>query len=1019
MLFLPLEKGKKKGCQVDINPDVLSVLLNLTSSTLYSLLCLWGQKASELAIGNELQMKWEHEKTSVDPLLRQAIRSLAEHFAWTYDKGEEVTALFLCTREVEELTRQCYSIRLVQANGNALPSLRTLFSTLLLQFLSQYPLEVTPQPEEQKVIADALFDALVQTSNVTLSAAADQGLLAAHEALSSYRHHIIQGQLASIQKRLDFFLACQQHLDIPAIFQYEQRYRRQVEGRHGSITPPHFDTTREIPLDDLYVFPTLQSVSEHVDEKRQQEDQIVSVEEFLPHIQRTVVLGNPGGGKSTLAQKICHHLAASDKEQQIRGGRPLTPILVTLRKYGVAKQDQRCSIREYIETEFEATYQLPPAPVHTLEYVLLNGHMLVIFDGLDELLETSSRQEIRDDVQSFCTLYPSTPVLVTSREVGYEQAPLHCHVFQVFRLENLDDQQVRAYVQKWFTVAGLYSSLNERQQKVEDFLKESQSVSDLRSNPLMLALMCNIYRGENYIPRNRPEVYQKCADMLFERWDRSRNILALIPFEAHIRPAMMYLAHWIYTNEALRAGVTEQLLVEKATDYLRQKRFADCDEAEQAARTFISFCRGRAWVFTDTGTEKDGERLYQFTHQTFLEYFTAVFLVRTHTTPESLLESLLAHIEEREWDVVAQLAIHRQHRQSEDAGDQVLSSLLAYTHNVENMKQWNVLDFTVRCLQFLVPSPQVVSNVTEKLILKLIQWGSERQKRGKPSFNLGHGQKALSDVEYQTCNSLLSAAVENRTEIAHIIEQSLLEKIRNGEEEEKISAFALNDYLHGQPYIRARQRINQSCAGIKRNLYPRSVLLCHAAVQAKEVSLENFLAWHGFEHIFHGHSYYMFPNVRKVALSIQITLDLLFGDSNQDPLYFEQVCLILERVGNLAPVPAYIYRDFSPAFFLREDRMRHLKQGRFKELQPSVLFGIFVLFAAYREGGSSFLEKIDYLKKKDRDFYNFLQYVVPPRHVVIEQELIQKQLDNLKFSPEQQEVIWKWIKQEIHFTKGA
>lgn len=717
-----------------MNPDVLSVLLNLASSALYSLLCLGGKKASELAIGKELQTRWEQEKMSVDPLLRQAIRSLAEHFEWTYDKGEEVTTLFLCSREVEELIRQFYSIHLAQANGNDITSLRTIFSTLFFQFLRDYPLEVTPKPQERKIIVDALFDALVRTSNVALSVAADQGLLSAHEALSSYRHHILQGQLASIQKRLDFFVTYQQHLDVPDILQYEKRYRKQVEGRHGSITPPHFDAAREIPIDDLYVFPTLKSVIERVEEKEQKKDQIVSIADFLSRIQRTVVLGNPGGGKSTLAQKICHHLATSGPGHQAMGHRQLTPILVILRKYGVAKQEQRCSIREYIETEFEATYQLPPPPLHTLEYLLLNGHILVIFDGLDELLETSSRQEIRDDVQSFCNLYPSTPVLVTSREVGYEQAPLHQRVFQVFRLEHLDDQQVGEYVQKWFTVADIYSSLKERQQKAKNFLEESQSVSDLRSNPLMLSLMCNIYRGENYIPRNRPEVYQKCADMLFERWDKSRNIHALLPFEAHIRPAMMYLAHWIYTNDSLRAGVTEQLLVKKATDYLHQKRFADSDEAEQAARTFISFCRGRAWVFTDTGTEKGGERIYQFTHQTFLEYFTAIFLVRTHATPESLLESLLVRIEEREWDVVAQLAIHRQHRQSEDAGDQLLSLLLVHAQNVENMKQWNVLDFTIRCLQFIVPSPWVVRNITEKLVLKLIQWGSERKKQEKSSF---------------------------------------------------------------------------------------------------------------------------------------------------------------------------------------------------------------------------------------------------------------------------------------------
>src|SRR5579864_4702086 len=100
-----------------MNPDVLNVLLNLASSGLYSLLCLGGKKVSELAISKELQAKWEQEKTSVDSVLRQAIQSLAEHFEWTYDEGEEVTALFLCSREVEELIREFYSIHLAQENS--------------------------------------------------------------------------------------------------------------------------------------------------------------------------------------------------------------------------------------------------------------------------------------------------------------------------------------------------------------------------------------------------------------------------------------------------------------------------------------------------------------------------------------------------------------------------------------------------------------------------------------------------------------------------------------------------------------------------------------------------------------------------------------------------------------------------------------------------------------------------------------------------------------------------------------
>src|SRR5260370_1209730 len=212
--------------------------------------------------------------------------------------------------------------------------------------------------------------------------------------------------------------------------------------------------------------------------------------------------------------------------------------------------------------------------------------------------------------------------------------------------------------------------------------------------------------------KNRPEVYEKCATMLFERWDRSRNIRFSLPFEAHIRPAMMYIAHWIYSNIELRAGVTERLLIAKASEYLLKRRFEDPDEAETAANEFIGFCRGRAWIFTDTGTEKSGERLYQFTHQTVLEYFTAGYLVRTHPTPETIMSILITRIDKREWDVVAEIAFQIQNRGSEDAGDKLLLMLIEYADKAEDAEKLNVLAFAARCLNFMVPTPKVTREIT-------------------------------------------------------------------------------------------------------------------------------------------------------------------------------------------------------------------------------------------------------------------------------------------------------------------
>lgn len=120
--------------------------------------------------------------------------------------------------------------------------------------------------------------------------------------------------------------------------------------------------------------------------------------------------------------------------------------------------------------------------------------------------------------------------------------------------------------------------------------------------------------------------------MLFKRWDKGRGIRYLLPFEAHIEPAMMYLAHWIYSDGIRQSGVTEGRITAATADYLQNRQYDDRDEAEFAAGAFVEFCRGRAWVFTDTGTTQTGERLYQFTHRTFLEYFTAAYLVRVHRT---------------------------------------------------------------------------------------------------------------------------------------------------------------------------------------------------------------------------------------------------------------------------------------------------------------------------------------------------------------------------------------------------
>jgi len=828
-----------------MSPGIEAVILGVVSNVLTSLMYGPFRKA-------------EKRQPALKPLLKKAIEGAADVIEWTGPPTVEEICLFLATPEVESIVRQFYSSRLPTAKKDPTNLIKQEFTSLFASYFGLGGQSATPSQN--------LFEYLIKTSAAALDRAIDNGVLSAHEAKSSARYRQLQDELAAIQKNLDF-LTGRQKPDINAILEFEKKYRNQISESRGRITPPNFDSARRLAIDDIYVAPSFLEVV-----RRKSSAGGVSVEgltlpTFLSGIYRAVLLGNPGGGKSTLVNKICYDLSER-YDQRYFAGRQLTPIPLVLRDYGAEKKAKNCSIVEFMELQSKSDYQIKP-PTGAFEYLLLNGRAVVIFDGLDELLETNHRQKITNDIEAFCNLYPSVPVLVTSREVGYEQAPLSEDRFETYSLAPFNEAQITEYVTKWFSVDDELTP-TQREQKSESFLKESAIVPDLRSNPLMLALMCNIYRGENYIPQNRPDLYEKCAVMLFERWDKNRGIMVPLPFEAHIRPAMMFLAHWIYTDAKLQSGVDERTLIEKTADYLLERRYDDRDEAKLSAKEFIDFCKGRAWVFTDTGAG-----LYQFTHRTFLEYFTAYHLVRTNITPEALKNVLVKRVARREWDIVAQLAIQLQDDHLEGAADQILTMLLneAHTREINDRNGWNLISFAARCLQFLVPSSKVRRRVADDCIKRYILWGHEPAN---------HRRRDDLEFEYVTTRStvldpladLLSAAKENLDTISRSITENLTTAIQSHNTFDAELALEINTYIPVSLRHPRREKTDQSqiqfwqnisdqiyddCRSNIKKLAKESLGVANIAFWRRDITAKQFIQWHGASEFFNYIHQKLFP----------------------------------------------------------------------------------------------------------------------------------------------------------------
>jgi len=655
-------------------------------------------------------------KSLLEERRRKRIRALvhskgrADQLQALADLSSEQTSLlvgFCESLELEKFATALSSAHLVEGSGRTadklLASIKGEFRESLCMWMGT---------EVDDLAVKAVWDALSESVINSVAPVAGRGKLA--PAIEAELVGTVASMAAASVRNVELLRSLNTIEDIRI---FESQLKSQIAALHGTMRLPHAGTTRQVPYDSLFVDPAVTIAAKEKDHSRP-EDSRVQVPELILGSLRAVILGDPGGGKSTLSRKLMFDLA-DDRIEQLQGR---VPFYVELRDYASSvRGTSRQTLIEYLEGVCKSPYNLS-VPASAIEYMLLNNRAVVILDGLDELLDVSLRRDVVQAVEGFAHLYPNCPMLVTSRRVGYVDAALNEGMFTHASLSEFSFEQVQLYVNRWFALDESIES-SRRHQLASAFIRDSHFVADLRVNPLMLSLMCGIYASENYIPRNRPDVYEKCALLLFESWDKQRGILPALSFDAHVQSALRALALHMYEAESSdspagddivgassREGVGRREITLFLQRYLREKRFDNDEDAESAAVEFLEFCKGRAWVLTDVGAET-----YGFTHRTFLEYFAASQLVRLHPSAESLYSKLRNDIGMGMSDVVAQLALQLLGRAVEDGADDFLALVVNDASGVQP-EYFNKVSFASRSLHFIVPRPQVLKDICNAVV---------------------------------------------------------------------------------------------------------------------------------------------------------------------------------------------------------------------------------------------------------------------------------------------------------------
>jgi formylglycine-generating enzyme required for sulfatase activity/energy-coupling factor transporter ATP-binding protein EcfA2 len=265
--------------------------------------------------------------------------------------------------------------------------------------------------------------------------------------------------------------------------------------------------------------------------------------EALQQAPRLVLLGEPGGGKSTvlrylallLAQKAlgqCVTVPGWDDERvPVPILCPLGAVASTLAACGDADQALWQTLGELLDGKQGIRAGLRDH----LKPALRSGGVLLLFDGLDELPTSGSnpRQQIAHAVRRFAAEAPVTPIVVTSRVLAYQaegdwKLPDE-EGWQVRTIQPLAFGQVRQFVHQWYReladqepTLSLEQATQRAQTLIAD-LEANERLKPLVRSPLLLTMLSILHSNRNHLPQNRAQLYEECVELLLDRWDTVRT----------------------------------------------------------------------------------------------------------------------------------------------------------------------------------------------------------------------------------------------------------------------------------------------------------------------------------------------------------------------------------------------------------------------------------------------------------------------------------------------------------------
>ncbi len=372
-------------------------------------------------------------------------------------------------------------------------------------------------------------------------------------------------------------------------------------------------------------------------------------DQALNHFRRTVILGSPGIGKTTMFRYIACTVSllglglARPDEFKLNTDKKLIPLYLPLPYLDEFEGNLIDCLKYYLDVRMGCKDL-----ISNLDALLCDGRCLLLLDGLDEV--TSDRlRDVKIKIQGVLNNpnWRDNYIMISCREASWEKNDPSFVVPAVLQVKDMDEKAIGAYLRKWFGAENSSEAL-----KLKNTICNNPGLSKLATNPFLLSLIAWLSQDDN-LPERRVDLYGKCTKALLLETHKSKTE----QHKSEFGPDHDRLKERVLTDVAfamMQKNIRE-ISRNELWELIHKSLGSDKATDKQPGQLIDEIHTG-----SSVWREISKERVYMFQHNTFREYYAAKKLAQR-------IDELLA-----EW-----------------SGEAANQSFADYVKNVNHQKSFN------------------------------------------------------------------------------------------------------------------------------------------------------------------------------------------------------------------------------------------------------------------------------------------------------------------------------------------